>query len=210
MIAISATWPWKLVAALPVAGGVILAVASWKAGRAVVRSRDAGEDPTAAFASSSTVPVKDPFLGRLVRLTALFACLAVVPMTAMASFDYYDSHKRPHEHATVVAERRVPSGSCTGGHSLRPQYSVTWRSDNAPPGLPPVFTENDSCTFYPAGHSDTIIRRRRIDGVVHVEVSPFDSVLDEALLIAGGVLLSVPIGLLWALWRISQKSRTTP
>jgi hypothetical protein len=208
VVAIAARWPWKLLAVLPIAASVMLAVASWRAGRAVVRSWTEGEDLTAASDASSSVTAKDPFLGDLARLTAVFAGIAVVLMSAIASFDYYDSHKRPHEHATVVAEERVPSASCTGGHALRAQYSVTWRSDDPPPGLPAVFTQDDSCKFYPAGHSDTIVRRPRIDGVVRVEVSPFDSVLDELVLVVGGTLLSVPIGALWALWRISKRSKT--
>ena len=207
VIAMAAEWPWKLLAAIPLVGSISLVSAGWRAGRATVQSW--GEADGLAAASGVKPSLWDPYLGRLARLTAVFAGLAVVPLSAIAAFDYLDSHRRPHEHAVVVAEERVPSSSCTGGHTLRAQYSVTWRSDNPPPGMPAVFTQNDSCKFYPPGHSDTIVRRQRVDGL-HIEVSPFDSVLDELILVAGGTLLSVPFAGMWAIWRISKGPKTAP
>lgn len=205
VIAMAAEWPWKLLAAFPLLGSLSLVMAGWRAARATVQSWTEGYGPAAA--SGANPSLWDPFLGRLAKLTAVFAGLAAIPMLAVAAYDYYDSHRRPHEHVIVVAEERVPSSNCAGGHTLRAQYRVTWRSDNPPPGLPAVFTQNNSCKFYPPGHSDTIVRRQRVDGL-HIEVSPFDSVMDELVLVAGGAFLSLPFGGLWALWQISKGSKT--
>lgn len=209
VIVMETPWPWKLVAAIPIAGSVMLGVAGWRAGQAVVRSWTEGENLVADSGSSSSLGSKDRFPRRLAQLTAVFACWAFVVMSVIASFDYFQSHRSLHEHATVVAEHPVPSSACLSGHALKAQYSVTWRSEDPPSGLPAVFVQNDACKLYSVGHSDIVVRHPEADGSVRTDVSPFDSVTDELMVIAGGTLLSLPVGYLWAIWRISKKPRAT-
>ena len=77
------------------------------------------------------MPAKDRFPGHLARLTVLFTGIPFVVISLIAAYDYLDSRTRPPEHATVLAEVRVPSSACTGGHAPRDSgtgHAVTCRN----------------------------------------------------------------------------------
>ena len=142
------------------------------------------------------------------------AALAVVFALALSLTGLWQwVHVRgwPQEQAQVLSMERTGHLQRCGKYDDVDVYTVTWRSQDPPSGLPAEFTGEEGCSAPEVGDTVTVVRVVDQDGSVHVWNNPVTSGRTVAWVFAGtfaGVFAVVwLVSAAWIAWRRPRRRR---